>query len=60
MDPLQTNNLQTSPPSNRSTMARDPIIRTVATCPSPIILLFYNSHIVHLTLDSGAELYPNR
>ena len=36
-------------------MTRNPTIGTVATCPSPIILLFYNSHVVHLTLDCGAE-----
>ena len=30
-------------------------IRKVDTCPSPIISLFCNSSVVHLTLDSGAE-----
>ena len=55
MDKPQNINFQKTSTSNHSTMAPDPFSRTVANCPSPIISLFHDSHVVHLTLDSGAE-----
>ena len=32
-----------------------PIIRKVKTAPSPVVSMYCNSEIVHITLDSGAE-----
>ena len=41
--------------NHKRTSKTSPTIRKVDICPSPIISLFFNSSVVHLTLDCGAE-----
>ena len=40
----------------KHTSKTSPTIRKVDICPSPIISLFFDSSVVHLTLDCGASI----